>query len=150
MPTLITQGTSDTLFTLQEAIDNYAAMKRNGVPLKMVWFCGSLSNAGSGGDIVHGECNSNPGPDKNLVIGRSLIWLNRYLKGDRSVDTGPAFEWVSQDGALHGAGDYPAPAGAPLQFEGKGQLPLVAGRHLGRPDRRGPGGQRRQRARSRR
>ena len=54
VPTLITQGTSDTLFTLQEAIDNYAAMKRNGVPLKMVWFCGSLSNASSGGDIVHG------------------------------------------------------------------------------------------------
>lgn len=127
VPTLITQGTSDTLFTLQEAIDNYRAMKRNGVPLKMVWFCGSLSNAGNGGDLTHGECNSDPGPDGRLVLHRSLTWLDRYLKGDTAVDTGPAFEWVSQDGALHGAGDYPAPAGPPLQFEGKGRLPLVPG-----------------------
>ena len=127
VPTLITQGTSDTLFTLQETIDNYRAMKHNGVPLKMVWFCGSLSNAGNGGDITHGVCNTDPGPDKSVVLHRSLTWLDRYLKGDTSVATGPAFEWVSQDGALHGAGDYPAPQGAPLQFEGKGQLPLIPG-----------------------
>ncbi|MGZ6708124.1 MAG: alpha/beta fold hydrolase [Solirubrobacteraceae bacterium] len=127
VPTLITQGTSDTLFTLKEAIDNYAAMKHNGVPLKMVWFCGSLGNASNGGDVTHGQCNSDPGPDTKLVIHESLRWLDRYLKGDRSVDTGPAFEWVSQDGAMHGADDYPAPQGAPMQIEGKGQLPLVPG-----------------------
>jgi ABC-2 type transport system ATP-binding protein len=127
VPTLITQGTSDTLFTLQESIANYAAMKKNGVPLKMVWFCGSLSNASGGDDVVHGQCNSDPGPDKMRVIHSSLTWLNRYLKGDKTVDTGPAFEWVSQDGQTHGAADYPAPQGAPLTFEGKGRLPLVPG-----------------------
>ena len=126
VPTLITEGTSDTLFTLHESVELYKAMQANGVPLKMVWFCGSLAT-GEGNDIVHGQCLSNPGPDTKLVIGRSLIWLDRYLKGDRSVDTGPGFEWVSQDGALHGAEGYPAPQGAPLQFEGKGQLPLVPG-----------------------
>ena len=126
IPTLITEGTSDTLFTLHEAIANYEAMKKNGVPLKMVWFCGSLAT-GEGQDIVHGQCNSDPGPDKMVVIHQSLRWLDRYLKGNTAVDTGPAFEWVSQDGAMHGADDYPAPKGAPLTFEGKGQLPLVPG-----------------------
>jgi hypothetical protein len=102
-------------------------MKHNGVPLKMVWFCGSLGNASNGGDVTHGQCNSNPGPDTQLVLHSSLRWLDRWLKGDKSVDTGPAFEWVSQDGAMHAADDYPAPQGPPLQFEGKGQLPLVPG-----------------------
>ncbi|MEP6953747.1 MAG: hypothetical protein ABI950_06755, partial [Solirubrobacteraceae bacterium] len=45
--------------------------------------------------------------------------------------TGPAFEWVSQDGATHGADDYPAPKGTPLTVEGKGQLPLVPGETSG-------------------
>lgn len=112
IPTLITGGTSDTLFTLHEAIANYEAMRKNGVPLKMVWFCGSLAT-GAGEDIVHGQCNSDPGPDKKVVLHQSLRWLDRYLKGNTAVDTGPAFEWVSQEGATHGAEDYPAPKGAP-------------------------------------
>ena len=40
IPTLIVQGTVDTLFTLREAIDSHALLKGSGVPLKMIWFCG--------------------------------------------------------------------------------------------------------------
>ena len=40
VPTLILQGTPDTLFTPSEAIDNYRILRRKGVPLKMLWFCG--------------------------------------------------------------------------------------------------------------
>ena len=40
IPTLLIQGTVDTLFTLQEAVENYAALRANHVPLKMLWFCG--------------------------------------------------------------------------------------------------------------
>src|SRR4051812_715845 len=40
VPTLLIQGTVDTLFTPQEAIDNYKVLRRNGVPVKMLWFCG--------------------------------------------------------------------------------------------------------------
>ena len=40
IPTLITQGTADTLFTLKEAIRNYASLRSRGVPTKMLWFCG--------------------------------------------------------------------------------------------------------------
>ena len=47
------QGTDDTLFTLHEAITNYDALKANGVPVQMLWFCGSLTdNPG----VAHGQC----------------------------------------------------------------------------------------------
>ncbi|MBK6764690.1 MAG: hypothetical protein IPG68_16115 [Micrococcales bacterium] len=39
-PTLIPQGAIDNLFPPSEAIANYKALRRTGVPLKMVWFCG--------------------------------------------------------------------------------------------------------------
>ena len=40
VPTLLIQGTVDTLFTLDEAITNYRVLSDNGVPVKMLWFCG--------------------------------------------------------------------------------------------------------------
>ena len=33
-------GTVDTLFTLEEAIDNFRVLRSNGVPTRMMWFCG--------------------------------------------------------------------------------------------------------------
>ena len=33
-----------------------------------------------------------------MVIGATLEWLDRYVKGDDDVDTGPQFEWVDQRG----------------------------------------------------
>ena len=126
IPTLILQGTSDTLFTLREAIENYGAMRANGVPVKMTWFCGSLTNE-SNDSIDHGICQTNQGPDPSITVHQTLRWLDRYLKGNSHVDTGPRFEWISQDGVDHGTGDYPLPAGAPLVASGSGTLPLVAG-----------------------
>ena len=53
IPTLITQGTADTLFTLKEAIRNYASLRSRGVPAKMLWFCGGhgvcLTGSGEAG-----------------------------------------------------------------------------------------------------
>src|SRR6201999_2363928 len=40
IPTFLVEGTADTLFTLHEAIENYAILRGNGVPTKMMWFCG--------------------------------------------------------------------------------------------------------------
>ncbi|HEX2161352.1 MAG TPA: CocE/NonD family hydrolase [Thermoleophilaceae bacterium] len=114
VPTLISQGTVDTLFTLQEGIDNYAALKRNGVPLKMVWFCGG-----------HGLCNSGAGP-AGLVERSVIAWLRRHLKGE-PVDTGPAFEWVADDGVLRSSADYPLAWRPPLRGTGSGLLPVTPG-----------------------
>ena len=86
IPTLIAQGTVDTLFTLQEGIDNYNALKANGVPAKMIWFCGG-----------HGICTTSQGPGVKFVEESVVSWLRKHLKGE-AVATGPAFEWIADDG----------------------------------------------------
>jgi ABC-2 type transport system ATP-binding protein len=114
IPTLLTQGTVDTLFTLQEATRNYAILRNNGVPVKMVWFCGG-----------HGACFTPAGPA--VLENAALAWLGRWLKRDTKVDTGPRFDWVDQDGKRSAASDFPLAAGAPLRATGSGTLPLIPG-----------------------
>jgi ABC-2 type transport system ATP-binding protein len=123
VPTLITQGTSDTLFTLNESVENYKAAKANGIPLKMVWFCGGLTSP----SVTHGVCQTPQGDDPSIVLHETVRWLDRYLKGDTSIDTGSGFEWISDTGALHRADAYPPAAGAPLVASGSGTLPLIPG-----------------------
>jgi ABC-2 type transport system ATP-binding protein len=116
VPTLIVQGTADTIFSPIEAMDNFAAMKGRGVPLKMLWFCGG-----------HGLCTGENGPDGYLGKAR-LAWMDRWLKGDRSVDTGPVFEWLTDtDGKWHSAELFPLPEGTPLRATGSGSLVLSPG-----------------------
>jgi ABC-2 type transport system ATP-binding protein len=113
-PTLLIQGTVDTLFTLHEAVENYTALRANHVPVKMLWFCGG-----------HGVCLTNPG-DTGRIQRDTLSWLGRYLKRAPHVQTGPGFEWLDQNGRSYAAPSYPlAPAGS-LLGRGGGTLPLIA------------------------
>ena len=121
IPTFVIQGTADTLFTLQESIDNYAALDRNGVPLKMMWFCGG-----------HGACLTGTGEPQRLQKA-VIAWFSRYLKADRSVDTGAKFEWLADDAKWRTAGGYPLPATAPLTGEGSGTLPIAQTSDSGQP-----------------
>lgn len=116
IPTFIAQGTVDILFPLSEMIRNYQAVKANhgDVPLKMIWYCGG-----------HGSCLDNPGNDPDRVPRETMAWLARYLRGDKSVDTGPGFEWVSQDGVWHSAEGFPLHGRkADLTASGTGTLVL--------------------------
>jgi ABC-2 type transport system ATP-binding protein len=114
-PTLLVQGTVDTLFPLDEAVANYTQLKKtSGAPVKMLWFCGG-----------HGTCLTKPG-DTSLIEKRELAWLTRYLFKDKKVDTGPGFEWVDQRGVEHTASAYPPRAGAPLTATAHGGLTLQA------------------------
>jgi ABC-2 type transport system ATP-binding protein len=112
IPTLLVQGTADNLFTLQEALWNYSILRYDGVPVKMLWFCGG-----------HGICLTNPG-DTALIDKDTIAWLARYLKRDRSVDTGPTFEWVDENGTEHTGADYPLAPGTPITAQGSGTLPI--------------------------
>ena len=113
-PALITQGTHDTLFSLDEAIANHDALRANEVPVKMLWYCGG-----------HVACPTPAGDPRHLARA-GLAWLNRWLRGDVSVDTGPAFEWQADDGAWRSGPDYPlAPAGT-LDAVGSGTLKIAA------------------------
>jgi ABC-2 type transport system ATP-binding protein len=114
VPTLLLQGTPDTLFTLDEAITNYGILRRNGVPVKMMWFCGG-----------HGTCNTGTGPDGHFEAG-VIAWLRRYVARAK-VATGPGFEWLSDDDKWRSSTRWPPPAGAPLVGAGTGTLVVNPG-----------------------
>ena len=124
IPVLLMEGTDDTLFTLHEAITNYNALKANGVPVQMLWFCGSLSdNPG----VAHGQCLTPKGPDPDITLHFELRWLAHYLKRDSSLDTGPGFTWISDQGTEHTAAAYPPAPGTPVTGSGSGTLPMAVG-----------------------
>jgi ABC-2 type transport system ATP-binding protein len=113
-PTLVVQGTVDNLFTLDEGITNYRILRQHGVPAAMVWFCGG-----------HGICLTKPG-DKTLVSDAVMAWLDKYVKREPNVDTGPALRFVDQNGTLYTASDYPIALSSPVTAGGAGSLQLVA------------------------
>lgn len=114
VPTLIIQGTVDTLFTLDEGIANYRLLQQGDAPEAMLWFCGG-----------HGTCLTDPG-DPDRVNDAIINWLDRYVKGDTSVDTGPGFEFIDQDGTSYSADEFRDATGEPLTANGNGTLSLIA------------------------
>jgi ABC-2 type transport system ATP-binding protein len=109
-PTLLLQGTADTLFTLDEAIRNYATLRRNHVPVRMIWFCGG-----------HGVCLTDSGPS-GFAENAILAWFGRYLKKNKALDTGPRFEWIADDGQVRSRTDYPLPVEQLVKASGSGTL----------------------------
>ncbi len=113
VPTLIIQGTVDTLFPLEEGASNYRILQRNGVPTAMLWFCGG-----------HGACFTNPGaPDR--VDHAAVSWLQRYVQRDQSVELGPRFDTIDQNGARYTADDLPKSSSS-VTATGSGALTLTA------------------------
>lgn len=127
VPTLLSQGTDDTLFTLAEAIKNYEAGRRAGVPISMNWFCGGLTDEST----AHGVCSTPKGPQPGIANDEAFNWMERWVKQDASVDTGPGFRWVSDTGVLHYAEAWPVPQGPPVVGEGKGTLAIAPGEASG-------------------
>ena len=114
-PTLLIQGTIDTLFTLAEADATRKRSLPHGVPTKVVWFCGG-----------HGACLSTTN-DGVLVKRATMDWLNRYVKGDLSVDTGPQFEWVDQHGQQFSSDTYPVIVASSAKGGVLPLLPIIGG-----------------------
>ena len=113
VPTLLIQGTVDTLFTLQEGVDNYEVLRSSGTPTAMQWFCGG-----------HGICLTDPG-DTAAPGQATMAWLKRYVQRDASVDTGPGFQFVDQNGTSYSAASYPVRQTTPFSGSGSGTLALV-------------------------
>jgi ABC-2 type transport system ATP-binding protein len=148
VPTLIMQGTVDTLFPLDEGVTNFqdigdntlrtAAIKakrkkgRKGkkrkrskatvqsVPVKMIWFCGG-----------HGVCLTGAGPGSNYLDERQLAWFDRYLRGKQDADTGPKFAWIADDAQLHTSDAYPLKPTGQLSASDSGTLPILPGQGSG-------------------
>ena len=115
VPTLLIQGTVDTLFTLDEAVTNFETLSKNGVPTAMLWFCGG-----------HGVCLTKAG-DATRVTSSAIAWLDRYVKRDADADVVPAFETVDQNGVTHTTPAFPPSAGTPIEATGRGTLALTPG-----------------------
>ncbi|KPI27197.1 hydrolase CocE/NonD family protein [Actinobacteria bacterium OK074] len=117
VPTLLVQGQTDSLFPLGQADAAAKAIKANGVPVDVDWIAGGHD----GGDM-----------ETSRVESRVRAWFDRYLKDDKSVDTGPAFRVTrtggvdSTDGAalLRGASSDTYPG---LEDDPK-SVPLTTGR----------------------
>ncbi len=121
IPTLILQGTVDDLFTLDEGIANYEALRGQGTTVSMAWFCGG-----------HGVCLTDPG--SAIEVGPlSLSWMQRYVAGDTSVRVLHGFAFVDQDGTSYAALGYPLPPGIPIVATGSGRLALKTGGGSGPP-----------------
>lgn len=98
IPVLLMQGENDTLFNLNEAAATYAALRRQGTPVSMVWQSwGHSSLAAAPGEIDLG----NPDPSTQYETGRIANWFAHYLQGS-PVSTGPAFayfrDWIGYTG----------------------------------------------------
>ncbi len=128
-PTLILQGTIDTLFPLEDGFINYRRISGTGTPVKLIAYCSGHSltgcpyPGGSSGDPGGGDGRSLP--DRRIIR-----WLDRWVKG-RNVGTGPEIEWQAQDGRYRGASTWPLPGTERL--DGR---PLRTGTLIGP----GPGG----------
>ncbi|MFG2308549.1 alpha/beta fold hydrolase [Streptomyces sp. NPDC048566] len=84
VPTLISQGQTDSLFPLGQADAMQKALRANGAPVKVDWIAGGHD----GGDS-----------EADRIGARTAAWFDRYLKDDRSADTGPAFR-VTRTGGV--------------------------------------------------
>lgn len=84
VPTLLLQGQTDSLFPLAQADAAQKAISANGAPVDVDWIAGGHD----GGDLETGR-----------VRARVTSWFDRYLKGDESAGTGPAFR-VTRTGGV--------------------------------------------------
>ncbi|MFE0414876.1 CocE/NonD family hydrolase [Streptomyces tendae] len=84
VPTLLTQGQTDSLFPLGQADAAARAIRANGAPVDVDWIAGGHD----GGDL-----------ENDRVEARVDAWFDRYLKDDKGADTGPAFR-VTRTGGV--------------------------------------------------
>jgi ABC-2 type transport system ATP-binding protein len=117
-PTFIIQGTVDVLFPPSQAVDNYSSLKalHPRQPLKMAWYCSG-----------HGTCSPFSTGAANYTQDQIVKWFDRYVKGNKSVVTGPKFEYVTDEGTWRSATDYPVPGTTTRSGSGSGTLAINGG-----------------------
>jgi ABC-2 type transport system ATP-binding protein len=149
VPTLILQGTVDTLFPLDEAVANFQQIGQNPLRTAVIKAKAKTKKGKKKGKrkkkrkVVqsvarvpvkmiwfcggHGVCFTGAGPAGTYLDQRTLVWFDRHLRGRSDVDTGPKFAWIADDAELRTSEAYPlAPAGE-LRGSGSGLLPIVPG-----------------------
>jgi len=124
VPVLLAQGQADTLFTLQESVATYAALRANGTPVKLLW-------------QSWGHSTSQPRPGELDLAdpmsshqGRVFAqWFDHYLRGAADA---PALDfsyyrpWADTTGdastAYASASSYPVAAPTTVHLSGSDAL----------------------------
>ena len=86
IPTFLSQGLSDSLFNMQEAVATYSALRNQGTPVKMLW----RSSGHSGGGLGKSEFD-NEKLEAAYESRMALEWLDFWLKGIGDV---PALDFT--------------------------------------------------------
>ncbi|MET9545204.1 alpha/beta fold hydrolase [Streptomyces sp. NPDC006627] len=86
VPTYLVQGQTDSLFPLGQGDAIARALRANGAPVTVDWIAGGHDG---------GEREA----ERGRVEKRVGAWFDRYLKGDKGADTGPAFR-VTRTGGV--------------------------------------------------
>ncbi|GAA4847002.1 CocE/NonD family hydrolase [Saccharopolyspora rosea] len=96
VPTLLMQGSVDTLFDVTEADRTFQRIRRH-APAKLVVFCGGHVSCPADYADAH---------DRSFLDGQILTWFARYLRG-RHVDTGTPVAYRTNAGIWRTAEDFP-------------------------------------------
>jgi ABC-2 type transport system ATP-binding protein len=96
VPTLVMQGSVDTLFNLTDGYGIYEQARRAGAPAKFIAFCGG--HVGCPADYA--ETDDRAHLDKAL-----LTWFDRYLRGSRA-STGAPVEYRTNAGGFRPADGF--------------------------------------------
>jgi predicted acyl esterase len=101
IPALLSQGQSDTLFNLQEAIATYRSLHGRRVPVKMIWREGGHSGSGAPGEMDSDEDGNLLRPRHNYETRTYLAWFDHYLAGTMPkprLDVSYFRDWVPYKG----------------------------------------------------
>jgi ABC-2 type transport system ATP-binding protein len=107
IPTLIIQGTVDTLFNLTDGWSNYIEVKAHhqNLPVKMIAFCGGhvtcpTGAAPSGDNYKDTASKSSPvapgEPEATYIENETIAWFNHYLRGEKQA--GASGDPTAEDG----------------------------------------------------
>lgn len=124
-PTLLIQGQADSLFNLNEATATYRTLRAQGTTARMIWQ--SWGHSGGITDPASGELNLNQGNLESSYVGKRILsWFDRYLRGQRETDTGPAFayyrDWIADPGHTYATASRLPALSRTFYLSGDGKL----------------------------
>jgi len=99
IPTLVINGSVDTLFDLTDGAGIFHHVRATGAPAEYIAFCG--------GHVACPASYTTPDvSDGEYVDAAVLAWFQRWLRGDTSVDTGPVVEYRTNAGVWKSADNF--------------------------------------------
>ncbi|MEX0834954.1 MAG: CocE/NonD family hydrolase, partial [Nitriliruptor sp.] len=111
VPTLVMQGSVDTLFDLTDGYRIYEHVRDQGAPARFVAFCG--------GHVACPDTYADAG-DRAHLDDAIVAWFARHLKGE-DVATGAPIEYRTNDGEWRSAPSMPLPGATAVPLEGQAE-----------------------------